>query len=282
MNILGYLLLIEVVLCAHGGHAGPVPRASSIPIDGWVWKVILVDGLLLVNRCVQRVACIARVSCWKQAALSLPRIIWGNLINFFAVARAAYLFIRTSLTGKKLVWAKTAHAFPSEAQLLGYKRKLGDLLLESRRLTLAHLREALKAQKGTGKLLGDVLVDLGYVSERELVDTLAAQLKVEARHLDYAALRREDLDLILECACREHLMVVADASRRPVVVAAAVVGDARMKGWLDANFPFPYRLVLSGRRNIVEVIEKANEERMRAPVFSLPHAPDLTRPHPMH
>jgi len=282
VNILGYLLLVAAVFNARRGGAGAFAGPAILPVGGWVWKVILADGVLLANRCAQRVACIARVSSWKQAGLCLPRIIWGNLINFFAVARATHLFIATSVTGKKPVWAKTAHAFPSEAQLLGYKRKLGDLLLESRRLTLAHLCEALKAQKGTGKLLGDVLVDLGYVTEPELIDTLAAQLKVEARHLDYASLRREDLDLILECACREHLMVVADASRRPVVVAAAVVGDARMKGWLDANFPFPYRLVQAGRRNIVEVIDRASEERARASAPAPRRAAAPTRPHPMH
>ena len=282
VNIMGYLLLLAAAFGGHRGRPGLVFSGTATPVEGWVWKVILADGLLLVNRCAQRVSCIARVSCWKQAALSLPRIVWGNLINFFAVARAAHLFIRTSVTGKKPVWAKTAHAFPSEAQLLGYKRKLGDLLLENRRLTLAHLGEALKAQKESGKLLGDVLVDLGYVSEGELIDTLAAQLKVEARHLDYAALRREDVELILECACREHLMVVADASRRPVVVAAAVVGDARMKGWLDANFPLPYRLVLAGRRNIVEIIEKASEERAHGVAAPLLCASDATRPHSLH
>lgn len=259
VNVLGYLLLLSVALLSCGRGA-----ARLLPAEGWVWGVILIDGLLLANRCVQRVACIVRVSCWKQAALSLPRIVWGNVINFFAVARAAHLFAATSLTGKKPVWAKTAHAFPSEAQLMGFKRRLGDLLLEGRLLTLARLGEALKVQKQSGGLLGDVLVDLGYVTESALIDTLAAQLNVEARHLVYSALRREDLELIQECACREHLMIVADASRRPVIVAAAVVADARMKVWLDANFPYPYRLVLSGRRNIVAMIDRAGAERGRA------------------
>lgn len=275
VNILGYLLLLEAALGPYWLSAGEEPgRPQFIPADGWVWKVILVDALLLLNRCVQRVACDARISNWKQAALSLPRIIWGNVINFCAVVRATHIFFRNKLTGEKLVWAKTAHAFPSEAQLLGYKRKLGDLLLEQRRITLSHLSAALQAQKGTGKRLGDILVDSGWAKESEIVSALAGQLKVEARRLDYSQLRREDLDLIIECACREHLMVVADARSRPVVVAAAAVGDERMKGWLDANFPFPYRLVLAGRRNIVEIIDRASADRAREglPAHRHPHA----------
>jgi adsorption protein B len=284
VNILGYLLLLEAAVGPYWGTAGQDPaRAQFIPADGWVWKVILVDALLLFNRCVQRVACDARVSTWKQAGLSLPRIIWGNVINFCAVARATYIFIRTRLTGEKLVWAKTAHAFPTEAQLLGYKRKLGDLLLEQRRISLTHLSAALQAQKGTGKRLGDVLVDSGFATESVIVEALAGQLKVESRCLDYERLRRADLDLISECASREHLMVVADASARPVVVAAAVVGDERMKGWLDANFPYPYRLVLAGRRNIVSVIDRLNEARARVGLETHrhPHGAAAPRPEPM-
>lgn len=281
VNILGYLLLLEAAVGPYWRPAGPDPaRAQFIPADGWVWKVILVDALLLFNRCVQRVACDARVSTWKQAWLSLPRIIWGNVINFCAVARATHIFIRNRLTGEKLVWAKTAHAFPSEAQLLGYKRKLGDLLLEQRRITLAHLCEALQSQKESGKRLGDVLVDSGFAEESEIVDALAGQLKVEALRLDFARLRREDLDLITECACREHLMVVADGQARPVVVAAAVVGDARMRTWLDANFPYPYRLALAGRRNIVDIIDRVHEAREREglPVHLHPHGASAPAP----
>jgi adsorption protein B len=273
VNILGYLLLLVAAAHSRLAHAGFARGLEPIPSGSWVWKVIIVDGLLLVNRCVQRVVCLRAISNWKQAALCLPRIIWGNVINFCAVAKASHIFIRTSLTGKKPVWAKTAHAFPTEAQLMGYKRKLGDLLLESHLVTLARLGEALTVQKEKGGLLGEVLVDLGYVSETALVETLAAQLKVEARRLDSATAPQSE-DLIMEAACREHLMVVVDPESRPVVIAAAVLGDARMKKWLDANFPHPYRLVLAGRRNIVDVVERASAERRRAAYPPLPSSAD--------
>jgi adsorption protein B len=263
VNMLGYLLLVDAVAASNWGPdwASTFPL---IPQDSWVWYVVVVDALLLANRCVQRVVSSARMSNPRQAALSLPRIIWGNVINFFAVAKATRLFLRTALTGQMPVWAKTAHAFPTEEQLLGYKRKLGDLLLEARLLTLSHLTAALERQKETGRLLGDILVDLGCLSEDDLVRTLGAQLKVETRRLDPGGPGENPLELISEHAAREHLMVVADAAQRPVVVAAAVVGDKRMRNWLDANCPQPYRLVLAGRRNIVEVIDRWSAPGARA------------------
>jgi bacteriophage N4 adsorption protein B len=108
VNMVGYLLLCHAAL---GG--------ADIPPGSWVWDVILADTALLGNRCLQRVVSIARVSSWTQGALSVPRIIWGNVINFFAVAKATRLFLVTAVTGKKPAWAKTAHVFPSEEQLRG-------------------------------------------------------------------------------------------------------------------------------------------------------------------
>ena len=272
VNMLGYLLLLDAF------WAAPLVR---VPEDSWVWSVILVDGVLLANRCVQRVATIARVSTARQAALSLPRIIWGNVVDFCAVAKATQQFIQGSLTGKKPVWVKTAHAFPTEEQLLGFKRKLGDLLLESRLLTLAHLTEALAEQKETGRLLGDVLVALGYVAEEDVVKVLGIQLKAETLKLG-ADIEGDPLELISEAAAREHLMVVADSSRRPVVIAVAVIGDKRMRSWLDSNFPHPYRLVLAGRRDIVDTIDRAAAARFLPPAARAPELPPWREHRPLN
>lgn len=252
VNMVGYLLLAQSAL---GGF-------PHVPAESWIWDVILADTALLANRCLQRVVCIARVSTWRQGAMSVPRIIWGNVINFFAVAKATHLFIRTAITGRKPVWAKTAHAFPSEEQLRGYKRKLGDLLLESRAVTLAALSEGLAAQAASGRPLGETLVELGHLSERDLVATLGAQLKVEWRLVDPDSVPPEALELLSEHACREHQMIPLDPAARPVPIAAANVLDARMRSYLDANLRAPYRLVLANRRGIIDAVERCAARRV--------------------
>jgi adsorption protein B len=112
VNMAGYALLL---LHAAAGGAAPGP-------EGWVRDVILADGALLANRCLQRAVTIARVSSWRQVALSVPRTVWGNVINFFAVAKATRLFVLGALTGRPPAWAKTEHVFPSEEQLRGLPR----------------------------------------------------------------------------------------------------------------------------------------------------------------
>lgn len=262
VNMLGYLLLLEAGLGTWAGWGGVPGRLyCHVPAGSWLWQVILADAVLLANRCAQRMLCTWRVAGWRQAWLALPRIIWGNVINFCAVAKASYLFILTRMLGKKLVWAKTAHAFPSEEQLVGFKRKLGDLLLESRLLCLHDLNHALEVQRAKEQRLGEVLVDLGYVPESAVVDVLGEQLKVEARHIDPRQVSPQAWELIMECACREYRMVALEAGPGPVVVAAADVADRRMRRWLDCNLRRPYRLVLAGRRNIGQVLDFMTRER---------------------
>lgn len=105
VNMAGYALLLYA---AAGG--------AALQPDGWARDVMLADAALLANRCLQRGVSIARVSSWGQVALSVPRIVWGNVINFFAVLTATRLFVSGLLTGREPAWAKTPHVFPGEEQ----------------------------------------------------------------------------------------------------------------------------------------------------------------------
>lgn len=119
VNMTGYCLLIESAINSLWGY-----REGHISADSWIWSVLWADMFLLANRCAQRMIILAQLSGWRQAALSLPRIVWGNIINFCAVAKASHLFIRTELMGKKLVWAKTEHVFPADTHITFAKEAL--------------------------------------------------------------------------------------------------------------------------------------------------------------
>ncbi|TAL33741.1 MAG: hypothetical protein EPN93_13315 [Spirochaetes bacterium] len=55
------------------------------------------------------------------------------------------------------------------------KPLLGEMLLESGEITQEQLNEALAIQKKEGGLMGIILVNLGYISEKQLVNYLALQ-----------------------------------------------------------------------------------------------------------
>jgi len=54
-------------------------------------------------------------------------------------------------------------------------KRLGELLLEKGLITEKQLEQALEEQKKTGKLLGRVLVDLGFVKDEDILAVLGAQ-----------------------------------------------------------------------------------------------------------
>jgi general secretion pathway protein E/type IV pilus assembly protein PilB len=70
--------------------------------------------------------------------------------------------------------------------------RIGDLLKDKGLIKQKHIVYALQEQKVTGEKLGEVLTSIGIVSEFDLIETLAGQLKLE--HLD---LIKESPDLQL-------------------------------------------------------------------------------------
>ncbi|MPM04587.1 putative type II secretion system protein E [bioreactor metagenome] len=64
-----------------------------------------------------------------------------------------------------------------------FKKKLGEMLMESGEINQNQLQDALEEQKSNWKRLGDILVDLGYVTDGTLADTIAKQIAVERVNL---------------------------------------------------------------------------------------------------
>lgn len=93
-------------------------------------------------------------------------------------------------------------------------KRLGDLLVESRKITEIELTECLKKQKVTGKRLGEILTDEGYITEEDIIDVLEVQLGIQRVYLDFI-----DIDYKLSKLIPEGL------SRKYILVPTAIVGD---------------------------------------------------------
>ncbi len=177
VNILGYLTVLVVLsvwalqaFSSDGYRYPPLVEQGS-----WVWYVILCNALLLVLRILFRGFCVYRLYGWSQALLSLPRAFWANIINFLATCRAIGLYWRYWRTGKIIAWDKTSHSFPSTQELQAMRRRIGDLLLDRRLVTVQQLDEALQRQQRNAQPLGQVLLDMGVIKQAELEQALEAQ-----------------------------------------------------------------------------------------------------------
>ena len=64
------------------------------------------------------------------------------------------------------------------------RKRLGDMLLEAGKISLAQLNRALETQRKTKRRLGEVLIDQGLLTEDEIADVLAQQLSLERIDLE--------------------------------------------------------------------------------------------------
>jgi adsorption protein B len=119
VSLLGYFIVLFVV--SLWSYTRLVPDAYHYPPlvekGSWLWNVLLLNVLFLLNRMWWRFYCVRNVYGWKQGLLALPRQICSNLVNGFATNRALYIYFRATLLRKKIAWDKTAHVLPGQLTL---------------------------------------------------------------------------------------------------------------------------------------------------------------------
>jgi hypothetical protein len=135
-------------------------------------------------------------------------------------------------------------------------RLLGNLLLARAYLVETELEYALRRQAETGGALGEILVELGLITERDLVELLAEQLRMEL--VDPARIKGDPA--LLARVPRE------DARRRAAVpwrradghvdVVMADPTDDDAVGKLMTALGEPLRLYLATRADIERAVER--------------------------
>ena len=90
------------------------------------------------------------------------------------------------------------------------KIRLGDLLISQGLLTDEQLKMALDEQKRSGRKLGRIFVDSGYVTEEGISKALAGQLRVPFIDLKQFKPRPELIRLLPEAQARRFRALVLD------------------------------------------------------------------------
>ena len=102
------------------------------------------------------------------------------------------------------------------------KFRLGDLLIQQGLLTEAQLEQALEEQKRSGRKLGRVFVESGFVSEEQISETVARQLGVPYVNLRFFNVRTEIVRLLPEAQSRRfRALVLEDKGSEGVLVGFA-------------------------------------------------------------
>jgi MSHA biogenesis protein MshE len=88
------------------------------------------------------------------------------------------------------------------------KVRLGEVLIQQKLITTDQLSKALEAQKRTGRKLGRVFVELGYVTDKEISVSLARQLNIPFVDLNQSNIKLELINKFPEALARRFRSVV--------------------------------------------------------------------------
>ncbi|CCO25025.1 glycosyl transferase family protein [Maridesulfovibrio hydrothermalis] len=223
----------------------------------------------LVWRILMRFLFVFKTYNISQALQAIPRLFWANIINFVATNRAIYFYTKSVITGEKAAWDKTSHVYPSEEELRAYRRKLGDLLLDKRFLTIEQLDSALAAKRGSNKKLGQILLDMNFISEDQLVQTLGVQFKVETQEIDPYVTPFELLQLVPQKVAVKYSIFPIAMENGELIIASSDMLDEKSLHELEQEIGHSVSLRLSVKSDISFAIRRGYE-RLSCPVKNIP------------
>ena len=191
VTVLAYLLVVNfiAIYLIRAWDPSAIPQIWP-KHEALLLAIMSINLFFLANRIIHGSYFVGRLYGWEQAILSFPRLIINNLINFAATVRAWKMFINHLFTGEKVLWDKTDHIYPSQSQLLTYRRRLGDMLLELKAIDKNTLDSMLAGQAESGKKLGKLLIDSGIVSAKTVADAIAKQNNMRRANVNFQLLNQ--------------------------------------------------------------------------------------------
>jgi MSHA biogenesis protein MshE len=135
------------------------------------------------------------------------------------------------------------------------KIRLGELLVQQRVISEQQLAAALLEQKRSGRKLGRVLADLGFLSEASLYDFLAKHLQVPFVDLKQVRLDRESVKLLPEALARRYRALVLQQDAKGLLVGMADPSDLHAYDELQAKLRLPLRVALVGEADFLKTLD---------------------------
>lgn len=153
-------------------------------------------------------------------------------------------------------------------------KRLGDLLVESGKISEKELQEALKKQKSTGKRLGEILTYNGYIKEEDIIDVLEIQLGIQRVYLDFINIDLKLVKLVPESLARKYSLIPIAIAGNNIDVAMSdplnifAMDDVRVASGYEVN------PLIASETEIIKTIDKlysGQKVEMAAEEFAKEH-----------
>ncbi len=115
------------------------------------------------------------------------------------------------------------------------RKRMGDMLIDEGLVTPDQIEYALKAAKADGMMLGEKLIQLGYVTQESVADALSNQLGLPRVHLSEININEDLLKVVPGEVLRKYTMIPIDYSENNINMVKVAMADPMNMGAFD-NF----------------------------------------------
>ena len=140
------------------------------------------------------------------------------------------------------------------------RKRLGDMLIELNYITENDLQEALKIQKETGNKIGEVLIERGFITEDDLLQALEIQLGIQRIYLDMITVDRKAVKMISESLAKKYNVFPVEFIEGKLLVLMNDPLNIIAEDDVRIASGYEVKIALCGKAEIAQAISKYYSE----------------------
>lgn len=264
--LLAYIVLMFTLVMVIWHAFDPNVYIPTVGDNHLVWAMLDFVLIMTLLELLQSAWFVAWVYGPLQGVLSIFRPPLAGFINGIATLRAGYAWYQSRRTGEAMKWSKTAHFFPTEVALAEFRRQIGQILIDQNKLSHDQLHLALEEQRHSREALGETLVRLGFVQERDVVEAFAEQTGTSTALNDDLVPEVDMLLLLPEDLARRITALPLRLEHGAVVLAVAQSPTTEEDAELRRALGRPYTLRMAEGARLCHAIDRSyefNDERRK-------------------
>lgn len=136
------------------------------------------------------------------------------------------------------------------------KKRIGDLLVDSGKITEEQLQTVLKKQNATGKRIGELLIEEKFLSQDDVIDILEIQNGIPRVYMEMTSVDKEAIQAVPESLANKYVLIPIKVQDNTIHVAMA--DPLNMFALDDVKIASGYEVepLLATKDEIVKAIDK--------------------------
>lgn len=143
-----------------------------------------------------------------------------------------------------------------QLELTGQRKRLGEILVDQGFMTEAQIQECLEEQKRSGKQIGKLFIEKGYIDEQKLLDVISAQIDVQRVILENLTLDPAIVKLVPQEMARSYKVIPIYERDNVLTVAMADPSNLRTLDHIKFKTGRDVEPMLATEKEVVAALDR--------------------------